>query len=434
MAGPSSPINAESAVLTMQQMLLNRNRAAVLLFEFLWGVAMPFVYHSTILPGYLRHLGVAAAWIGVAPALHNGVLALVQPLSAYAIQPGVRRVSRMRLAYALGSCAYVLLGLLVLGGLRDPATCLWVTLSAVLGFALAVGTGDPHYMAVVVAAIPPEQRGRYFALRMVCLGLGGIAGGALAEQVLRIAAPLNFGACFLLGGLLYAGSTLSMALYRADPAPELPARAGFGAFLADRLLPQMRERAFRAYLVAVVFFALAACGFSFLGLLLRDRMGESDRLFGLLGAVLMASNLVMSWVLGVVCDRWGPRRGLSLTMLCYAAGILGCLLFRERLLLLACYALAAVWLPGQIIAATDLALRLAARSPASDVTAAMMVTMAPARILGPVLLGVAVDRWSYAPALLACVLCSLCALAALRFTGGPGSLCGSDARPLPQVE
>jgi hypothetical protein len=39
--------------------------------------------------------------------------------------------------------------------------------------------------------------------------------------------------------------------------------------------------------------------------------------------------------------------------------------------------------------------------------------MAPARILGPVLVGAAIDQWSYVPALLGCVACAGCALAAL---------------------
>ena len=40
----------------------------------------------------------------------------------------------------------------------------------------------------------------------------------------------------------------------------------------------------------------------------------------------------------------------------------------------------------------------------------MMVTMAPARICGPILVGAAVDRWDYSPALLACVLCAFASL------------------------
>jgi hypothetical protein len=253
---------------------LDRNRAVILLFEFLWGLAMPFVYYSTVLPGYLRHLGLAGVWIGLAPALHSGALALVQPLSAYAIQPGARRLARMRAAYALGACAYAVLGLQVLwgtppvdaGGLSVAGL---VTLAAVLAFAVAVGTGDPHYMALVVGAVPAEQRGRYFGMRMVCLGLGGIAGGTLAEQTLRLApAPANFGWCFLLGGLLYVASTLCMAFYRDAPEKEEPdpPPSSFRSFLAERMLPQMREGAFPSYLLAVVFFSLGSCGFPFLAL------------------------------------------------------------------------------------------------------------------------------------------------------------------------
>lgn len=100
-------------------------------------------------------------------------------------------------------------------------------------------------------------------------------------------------------------------------------------------------------------------------------------------------------------------------MVLFAAGVLGCLFIRDRTALLAAYFIAAVWFPGLIVAVTDLALRLVSSAPAAEVTAIMMVTMAPARLIGPVLIGAAIDRWSYEPALLVCVALVACALVTL---------------------
>jgi MFS family permease len=376
---------------------------------------MPFVQYSTVLPGFLRHFDVPKALIGLAPALYNGIQAIIQPLSAYMIRSGPRRLGQMRRAYITGACGYVLLGVAVLAGLPSSAAALLAALIAVVGFAVATGIGDPHYMALVIAAVSPEQRGRYFGLRTVCLGLGGVGGGVLVATLLRTAAaPENFGRCFLAGGLLYIVSTFSALLYRDRAASTKEPRDGFRTYVVDSILPRVRDRGFRSYLIAVVFFSLAAGGFPFLSLLLRDRLGETDRLFGLLGSLFMGCNLGMSWLLGVVCDRWGPRRGFGLTLLTYAAGVLLCLTCHDRTLLLIGYFLASVWMPGQMIPVTDLAMRLAATAPAAEVYAVMMAAMAPGRILGPVLVGAAIDQWSYAPALLGCVGCAVCAGVALR--------------------
>jgi MFS family permease len=376
---------------------------------------MPFVYVSTVLPGYLKHLEVANVWIGLAPALHNGVIALIQPFSAFAIPPGVRRLRRMAILYLCGGLAYAALGGFVLAGIPGAMLGLVVTLLAELLFSAAVGAGDPHYMQLVVHATTPASRGRFFGLRAVFLGLGGILGGEAAARVLRAGtAPANFGWCFLVGGLAYLVSVSAILFYRETSHAETPpARGNFREFVSERMLGYARQEDFRAYLIAVVLFSVAACGFPFLSLLLQERLGASDHLFGTLGALFMGCNLVMSWLLGAVCDRWGSRRGFALTLCLYALGVLGCLTLHDRYLLYAAYLLASVWMPGQLVAVTDLALRLASRSAPSDVTATMMVAMAPARIIGPVLVGAAIDQWSYGPALGGCVVAAGAALVAL---------------------
>ena len=62
---------------SLWELIQDRNRAAILVFEFFWGLAMPFVQNATIVPGYLRHLGIANRWIGLVPAFYNSAIALV---------------------------------------------------------------------------------------------------------------------------------------------------------------------------------------------------------------------------------------------------------------------------------------------------------------------------------------------------------------------
>jgi MFS family permease len=320
----------------------------------------------------------------------------------------------MRGFYLLAAVGYTLLGAAIFGGMRDPWVGLAATLVAELALSVFIGMGDPQYMAIVVNAVSPAVRGRFFGRRMVILGLGGIAGGFAAEQVLKhVAEPLNFGWCFLLGGLLVIASTQIMHVYRESPEPPAPRTADLRGYLKERIIGRAQEGPFRTYLIAIVLFSLSASAFPFLGLLVKERLHESDRILGVLGSVFMAANMLQSWVLGVVCDRWGSRRGMALSLVIFVAGLLGCLLFHDRYLLLGAYFLAATWFPAQIIAATDLALRLAKDSPATEVTATMMLAMAPARIVGPLLIGAAIDVWSYPLPVLVCALFALAALVVL---------------------
>jgi len=399
---------------SFKHLVLHRNRAAILAFEFLWGLAMPFVSVMVLIPGYLKYLGVDNVWIGLAPSIHMGAIALIQPFSAYVIRPGARRLKQMRTLYMTGSGGFVLLGLLVLYGIHAPLFGLCATLVAVGLFAVGAGAGDPHYMEIVVASVSLQQRGRYFGLRAVCLGLGGILGGALTGVLLHFAAtPLDFGYCFLAGGLLFGGSTLVLLFYRDDPAPGAARHGSFGDFLRERIVPLVRREQFRWYLISISCFALAACGLPFLPLLIKEKLGATNAIYGWLGGLAMGSTLIMPWMLGIICDRWGSRRGFVMVLFLYTIGVLGCLFLDGYIALFISYLLASIWLPGSIVSMTNLALKLAPDVPTSEVFSTKMVAMAPVQIIGPVLIGAMIDDWSYGPALWTCLACVVLSLLAL---------------------
>jgi MFS family permease len=315
--------------------------------------------------------------------------------------------------YSVGAAGFVLLGLLVLYGVHSPTFGLIATLVAVGLFAVAAGAGDPHYMEIVVASVSLKQRGRYFGVRGLCVGLGGIAGGALTGVALYLApTPRDFGYCILAGGLLFAGSTFVLLCCRDNPAPA-ERHASFRDFLCERIIPLVRRKQFRWYLISISCFALAACGLPFLPLLIKEKLHASEDIYGWLGGLAMGSNLVIPWILGIICDHWGSRRGFMAVLLLYTIGVLGCLFLEGYTALFISYLLASIWLPGSIVSMTNLALKIAPDVPTSEVFSTKMVSMAPAQILGPVLVGAAIDHWSYGPALWACVGCVALALIAL---------------------
>jgi len=419
----NAPEAAHATNLTFKELVLERNRGVILSFEFLWGVALPFVATMTLIPGFLDHIGISKAWIGIIPAMFLGLVALVQPFSAYVIKVNARRLKKMRRMYMVGSLGFVLLGLAILGGLQAPLVLFGCTLLAVLLFAILVGMGDPHYFDLIVASVSPEQRGRYFGLRAIFLGLGGVIGGQLSAIALGLGvAPYNFGLSFIIGGVLIFISTFTLFGFhdRSVAIEERP--LNFRSFLAERITPLLRHDAFRMYLIAMTFFTLAAGSFSFLGLLLKVKLHETDRVFGLLATLLWFSTVTMSWVLGFICDRWGSRLALALAMLSLCAGVLGCLFLHDRYALLACYMLAASWSAGGIVAATDLALKITKGVPTAEVIATKMVALSPAQILGPIGTGAAIDAWGYQPVLLTSAGLILLALAALGLSRPQGAV------------
>ncbi|HVF09954.1 MAG TPA: MFS transporter, partial [Abditibacteriaceae bacterium] len=240
-----------------------------------------------------------------------------------------------------------------------------------------------------------------------------VAGGALTGVLLHLAStPLDFGYCFLAGGLLVGGSTFVLLFVRDDPTPAARYDS-FRNFLSERILPLVRREQFRWYLISISCFALAACGLPFLPLLIKGKLHASNDIYGWLAGLSMASTLVMPWMLGIICDRWGSRRGFVTVLLLYTAGVLGCLFLEGYTALFISYLLASIWLPGSIVSITNLALKLAPDVPTSEVFSTKMVAMAPAQIAGPILAGAIIDHWSYGPALWACVGCVVLAFIAL---------------------
>lgn len=389
--------------MTARELLLDRNRAAVLAFEMMWGIAIPFVYYSTVVPGFLRHLGASNTWIGVGPAFHSGIVAVIQPWSAYAFRHHRGNAGWLRRVYATGAWVYVALGVAVLCGMRAPGLGIAAALLTTLLFSIATGIGDPHYMDLVVSAAPPVLRGRFFGLRVVFLGLGGIVGGVLAEQLLKAApVPMNYGVSFVVGGLLYVASTQALHACRpVQPGQESQVKEHpdtFKRFLGETLLPLAARPQFRSFLSAAVIYALAVAVFPFLSLLIRERLHAGEEILGLLGGLVMAANLIFSWLLGALCDRFGSRTSFGVVLIGYVVGLLLCLTLAERTGLLLAYFLTAIWMPGLFVPVTNLALELAARDPERPATAAestslLMAAMSPGRIMGPIAVGAALDHF-----------------------------------------
>ncbi len=392
---------------------LRRNRIAILGYEFLWGVGQPFLHSATTLPGYLKALGAPGALIGLVPAVFSGGIALAGPFSLLFIRPGPHRFRKTMATYRIGIGLYLALA----------ASAFWLPTDAVAlrlacfftcytAYVLVVGTGDPHYVAMVVESIPDKERGWFFGLRLVWFAVGGLLGGLFAGPVLRaIPAPRNFGLSVGVGAILLLLSTLWFGRFRDHPAPAKDKRPGIFDCLLDVVRLAARRRGFLLFLIAACLLVAAQAPYAFIALEIKRRLGAGDALLGHLSAVAMASSLVFALAMGYAGDRFGHRRAFIAGLLLYAVGLVGSLGVASPFALMAAYFVASVTNPTWGVAAVNLGLECAREPDPARVYAGIALVTAGLRIIGPPLAGAAGDRWGCPPVFAAAAL--LCVLAAL---------------------
>jgi len=383
-----------------------RNRIAVLGFELLWGLGVPFVSSGITLPGYLKALGASGFLIGLVPALFAGGIAIIQPFSVYLIRPGPGRFRKMLWTYRIGASFYLAMAA---SALLLPAAAVNARLALFFacyaGFVLIAGAGDPHYVALIIASISPRERGWFFGLRLAWFGVGGLLGGALVSPVLRaLPSPLNFGLGMLLGGSFILLATLWFARFKDKPHPEEGERPPLRACLADVWLLARRRRIFLIFLAATCLFVLAQGAFAFLALFIKERLNAGDTFLGQLNLVFMACSLGLGLALGRAGDRFGHRSTFLLGLALYIAGIAGTLTGQSAPVLLAAYFMAAAFSPTWAVSVFNLGYECAGVSDPARVYAGMSLVSAPLRIIAPLAAGAAVDGWGYPPVLIIAAL------------------------------
>ncbi len=392
--------------------LARSNRAAILGFEFLWGIGVPFVQATTTLPGYLKALGASGLLIGLVPAVFSGGIALVQPFSLFLIRPGPRRFRNMLWAYRIGASFYLLMAASVL--LLPPdaiALRLAAFFACYLGFVLVAGAGDPHYVGAIVDSIEPRERGWFFGLRLVWFGVGGLLGGMVAGPVLRaLPSPGNFGLSMLFGCAFILVATFWFARFRPVAKPEPDARPALLDCLTDVWHLALRRRQFLMFLLGACVFVLAQGPFTFLALFIKERLNAGDAILGRLSAVFMACGLVSSLAMGYAGDRFGHRRAYMTGVALFGVGLACALVLQSEAGLYLAYFLAAAYNAAWAVPAFNVGYECSGEPDAARVYAGISLVVAPLRIVGPIGAGAAVDHWGHAPVFAGAILLSALAL------------------------
>lgn len=270
-----------------------------------------FCYETTtvVLPGFLSVLGLPAAALGLVEGLADAVASTTKMLSGFLADRLGHRKGLVLIGYALTPVGQLFLA---------AATGLPLILFGRIVSWFGKGLRGPLRDAIVVQAVSPETRGRAFGFHRAMDSVGAVVGPLLGVVLLGwaqtrtfpdLAGPFRF--------VLYVAAipgmlaVLSFLLLVQDPghSPNPTLRLS----QALHALP----RSFLRYLRAVGLFGLGDFSHSLLILaatqLLTPERGvaQAAQLAGLLYVVRNVVQVVASYPIGALADRWGHRPVLT---------------------------------------------------------------------------------------------------------------------------
>ncbi len=288
---------------------LNRTVLGILLFEFSWGLGMPFGLFVSMVPAYLTAMGASKSLMGFVQTFWT-VLIPLQLLGGHFFA----RHGRLRALMAIWMSAtgirlaYDALALFVPG--------IWVPQGLTSFFVLASGLyvslyviGQAIYMGVLTDNIPRLRRGWVFGLRTLFLGVGGLLTGFAASWVLhRWPSPVNYRVSFLICDALWTLSSLSLLFIRDGHVHRPAARgAGFFASLLAKLKTLLANPNYRIFLFFHMLNSVAFTITTFIIPFSKERLGIPDRLLAWLSIIYLATNILFGSLMGRLADRTGYR-------------------------------------------------------------------------------------------------------------------------------
>jgi MFS family permease len=260
---------------------------------------------NVILPGFLAVLGIHPAALGIIEGVADGLASFTKLGAGYVADRLGHRKALVVAGYGLTALMQVFMAL--------ASGWALVLLGRVIGW-FGKGIRGPLRDAIVAEAVTPATRGRAFGFHRAADTLGAVLGPLLGVALLAWAQtlPLDdpsgaFRLVFwltLIPGIL---SVLSFALLVKDDRSQPNPHLRFWATI--RGLP----KDFRRYLGAVGVFGLGDFAHTLLILasaqLLEPRMGRiaAAEVAGLLYVGRNAVQVLASFPLGLLADRWGHR-------------------------------------------------------------------------------------------------------------------------------
>jgi MFS family permease len=289
------------------------NMIFVILFEFIWGMGLPFALTAVIVPAYLNFLDAPKVVIGIVTAL--GVILTPMQLIAIRWMGGRNRKYKLWLIYSLCGISYLLFGLF---GCILPleAKTLKIILFISMSFIFWIGVifCDPVYRSLLIDNCPLERRGFMFGLQAAGLGLGGLINIYPAQWLYQTwSSPDNYHYALIVSGFFLTISTAAIAFIRDHVDPVRLINDSEAEKLSIILeVYQLLKRMWKMinYRIFLFFLIILTGGISltpFMVTYTSDILSTPAGLDRWFNYAFLLSLPVSGFALGFVADRWGYR-------------------------------------------------------------------------------------------------------------------------------
>ncbi|HEY9152855.1 MAG TPA: MFS transporter, partial [Anaerolineales bacterium] len=191
-------------------------------------------------------------------------------------------------------------------------TALIMTFLMLIWQGLGAGLAANPWTNMVTKVMPKELHGTFFGTQSAAYngmaGLSAIIAGLLLD---KMPTPYNYSLCFALTFVSMCVSFIFLSMTReSDSTPnesELP-----HAYLNQSLEILKRDKNFQIFLGVRMLSQFAGMGFSFYIIYAVRQFGMSDAAAGIMVAILLIGQVVLSPLMGRWGDRWSHRGVMSL--------------------------------------------------------------------------------------------------------------------------
>lgn len=282
------------------------NASAMMLWDGIWAIGMPFCMYSTVVPMYLLHLGASKTLIQFV-VVGFSVITFVQFFTEPLMRSHLRKFW-IFFTWIIFSFSWFIYGGSALLFWEKLPTGFWIVffvlICALISSARHYGT--PSLRGVVIENIPLRKRGLLASMRSFLLGLGGLLGTYfVAHLMLGREDVTMFHRIFFIGSIIFIIACLPFWFLFRDHAIEEPSARREGLSLWESAKHVWKEKNFRNFLIL---YCLLFAAQNLAPLLLsfsKDELHLKAQAVTGFNTVYFASALLLGATLPMLADRFG---------------------------------------------------------------------------------------------------------------------------------
>jgi MFS family permease len=278
-----------------------------------FGLGVGFASFAAIIPLFVSHLTDSALLIGLVPAIHNIGWQLPQLFTANWIARA-KHFKPLTLWMTIHE-RVPYLGLAVIAlciPFVSKQTALIMTFLMLIWQGLGAGFAANPWTNMVTKVMPQELHGTFFGTQSAAYnGMAGISAIIAGIILDKVTTPSNYSLCFALTFISMVGSYIFLSMTR-EPEGTPHSSEHSNAVLHQSLEILKRDINFQIFLGIRMLSQFAGMGFAFYIIYAVRQFGMSDSAAGLMVAILLIGQVVLSPLMGRWGDRWSHRGVMSL--------------------------------------------------------------------------------------------------------------------------